>query len=45
VLVPHLERLLVPLMSAPSQFIGAGPVVTWQMGSLEGGSPFTARTS
>lgn len=30
VLVPHLERLLVPLMSAPSQFIGAGPVVTWR---------------
>ena len=30
VLVPHLQRLLVPLMSGPSQFLGAGPVVTWQ---------------
>jgi hypothetical protein len=33
VLVPHLQRLLVPLMSGPSQFLGAGPVVTWQMAS------------
>jgi hypothetical protein len=45
VLVPHLERLLVPLMSAPSKFIGAGPVITWQIGSLEGGSRSTAPTS
>jgi hypothetical protein len=37
VLVPQLQRLLVPLMSAPSQFIGAGPVVTWQMGSPDRG--------
>lgn len=36
VLVPQLERLLVPLMSAPSQFVGAGPVVTWQMGPRGG---------
>ena len=33
VLVPHLQRLLVPLMSQPSEFLGAGPVVTWQIGS------------
>ncbi len=38
VLVPHLERLLLPLMSAPSQFIGAGPVVSWQTSFPEGGS-------
>jgi hypothetical protein len=45
VLVPHVERLLVPLMSAPSQFIGAGPVITWQIGSLEDGSRPIAPTS
>ena len=45
VLVPHVQRLLVPLMSAPSQFIGAGPVITWQMGSLEDGSRSIAPTS
>lgn len=33
VLVPHLQRLLVPLMSQPSEFLGAGPVVTWQTAS------------
>ena len=31
VLVPHLQRLLVPLMSEPSQFLGAGPVISWQL--------------
>ena len=29
VLAPEVERLLVPLMSAPSQFLGAGPVLSW----------------
>ncbi|MFD2090723.1 hypothetical protein [Blastococcus deserti] len=37
VLVPHLQRLLVPLMSQPSQFLGAGPVITWQMAPSVGG--------
>lgn len=37
VLVPHLQRLLVPLMSGPSEFVGAGPVVTWQMAPSAGG--------
>ena len=36
VLVPQLQRLLVPLMSEPSQFLGSGPVVTWQMTSHGG---------
>jgi hypothetical protein len=27
VLVPHVQRLLEPLMAAPSQFVGAGEVV------------------
>jgi hypothetical protein len=29
VLAPEVERLLVPLMSAPSQFLGAGPILSW----------------
>jgi hypothetical protein len=29
VLVPLVERLLQPLMSAPSVLIGTGPVVSW----------------
>jgi hypothetical protein len=33
VLVPHVQRLLVPLMSQPSHFLGAGPVATWQLAS------------
>lgn len=37
VLVPHLQRLLVPLMSQPSEFLGAGPVVTWQVPPSPGG--------
>ncbi len=28
VLVPHVQRLLEPLMAAPSRFVGAGEVVT-----------------
>ncbi len=39
VLVPHLERLLVPLMSAPSQFIGAGPVVSWRTSTAGSRTP------
>ncbi len=31
VLVPEVQRLLAPLMAEPSRFLGAGPVVTWQM--------------
>jgi hypothetical protein len=29
VLAPEVERLLVPLMSAPSQLLGAGPILSW----------------
>ena len=29
VLAPEVERLLAPLMSAPSQFLGAGAVLSW----------------
>lgn len=32
-LAPEVDRLLTPLLSAPSQFVGAGPVIT------EGGGP------
>ncbi len=30
VLVPVVDRLLGPLMSGPSEFVGSGPVVAWQ---------------
>lgn len=31
VLSPVVGRLLVPLMTAPSELIGAGPVLSWQL--------------
>ena len=30
VLVPVVDRLLASLMSGPSEFVGSGPVITWQ---------------
>ena len=30
VLAPVVGRLLVPLMAAPSELLGAGPVLSWQ---------------
>jgi hypothetical protein len=33
VLVPHVQRLLQPLMAGPSQFIGAGEVVATDLAS------------
>ncbi len=27
---PEVDRLVLPLLSAPSEFVGAGPVIAWQ---------------
>jgi|ERR687891_374421 hypothetical protein len=35
-LMPEVDRLLTPLLSAPSQFIGAGPVISENVSEAAG---------